>query len=62
MKIVRTTPEGLSEGLTPTEAADLEQFALLIDGQTRLDDFEDETLERLIAAFGLDGLAEAFSS
>ncbi len=48
--------------ITPTETADLEDLASLIDGRRSIHDVDDETLERLIAAFGLEGLTGAFGS
>lgn len=44
---------------TPAEAADLEILAAWIDGRRSMDDIDDATMERLIDAFGLDGLTDA---
>ena len=49
-------------GLTSREAIDLEELSSLVDGRRGIDDFDDETLERLIAAFGLRGLTDALRS
>ncbi|MFH0946156.1 MAG: hypothetical protein V2A76_13230 [Planctomycetota bacterium] len=62
LRVQETAQRGAGDspaGLTPREAADLEELSSLVDGRRGLDDIDDEILERLVAAFGLHGLTEA---
>jgi hypothetical protein len=56
LKTRQITPRTSRTGLSPAEAEDLEQLGALIDGHGSLLDLDEATLERLIAAFGLDEL------